>query len=50
MFSVAMDPASAGRSLPGPLGMSGGQIAYAVRQVLGALTAYSFVIKYSNSF
>jgi len=49
-FSVAVDPGSAGRSDIGPLPLSKGQIAWAVRQVLGALTAYSFVVKYSSSF
>lgn len=49
-FSVAVDPASAGRSDIGPLPLDKGQIAWAVRQVLGALTAYSFVVKYSSSF
>jgi len=49
-YSVAMDPASAGRSNVGPIALASGQIAYQVRQVLGALTAYSFVVKYSNGF
>jgi len=49
-YSVAMDPASAGRSNVGPIALSSGQIAYQVRQVLGVLTAYSFVVKYSNGF
>lgn len=49
-FSNAMNPGSAGRSIPGPIGMSSGQIAYQVRQVLGALAAMSFVVKYSNGF
>ena len=49
-YSVASDPGSAGRSNVGPIALSSGQIAYQVRQVLGALTAYSFVVKYSNGF
>jgi len=49
-FSVAMDPGSAGRSAVGPVDISAGQISYAVRQVLGALTAYSFAVKYNNGF
>jgi len=49
-YSVAMDPASAGRSNVGPIAIAAGQIGYQVRQVLGALTAYSFVVKYSNGF
>jgi len=49
-FSTAMDPASAGRSRIGNVPISPGQIAYQVRQVLGALTAYSFVVQYDSSF
>lgn len=49
-FSVAIDPGSAGRSDIGPIPISPGQVAYQVRQVLGALAAYSFVVKYSSSF
>lgn len=49
-YSVAMDPASAGRSNVGPIALASGQIAYTVRQVLGALAAYSFVVKYRNGF
>lgn len=49
-YSVAMDPASAGRSAVGPIDLTAGQYAYAVRQVLGALAAYSFVVKYNNGF
>lgn len=49
-FSNAMNPGSAGRVKIGPVGLSSGQILYQVRQVLGALAAYSFVVKYSNSF
>jgi len=49
-YSVASDPASAGRANVGPIALAAGQIAYQVRQVLGALTAYSFVVKYRNGF
>ena len=49
-YSVAMDPASAGRSAVGPIDLTAGQYAYTVRQTLGALTAYSFVVKYNNGF
>jgi hypothetical protein len=49
-YSVAMDPASAGRSAVGPIDITNGQYGYQVRQVLGALTAYSFVVKYNNGF
>lgn len=50
-FSTASDPASAGRSVAGfPIPLSAGTVSYAVRQVLGALTAYSFVVSYANSF
>jgi len=49
-YSVASDPASAGRANVGPIALASGQIAYQVRQVLGALTAYSFVVKYRNGF
>jgi len=49
-FSVAMDPASAGRSAVGPIDLGAGLISYMVRQVLGALTAYSYVVKYATGF
>lgn len=49
-YSVASDPGSAGRANVGPIALAAGQIAYQVRQVLGALAAYSFVVKYSNGF
>jgi len=49
-YSTAMDPASAGRSRVGNIPLSEGQVAYAVRQTLGALTAYSFVVQYESSF
>lgn len=49
-YSVASDPASAGRSAVGPIDLSAGQYGYQVRQVLGALTAYNFVVKYNNGF
>jgi len=49
-YSVAMDPASAGRSAVGPIDLTAGQYGYAVRQVLGGLAAYSFVVKYNNGF
>jgi len=50
-FSIASDPASAGRAAIGPVSINGNtQIAYNVAQTLGALTAYSFVVKYQNRF
>ena len=49
-YSVGMDPASAGRSAVGPIDLSPAQYAYMVRQTLGAVTAYSFVVKYNNGF
>jgi len=49
-FSEAISPLSAGRSDIGPVPISPGQVAYAVRQTLGALAAYNFVVKYSSSF
>lgn len=49
-FSVSQDPASAGRAAVGPIDLGPSLIAYSARQVLGALTAYSFVVKYNNSF
>ena len=49
-YSVAMDPASAGRSAVGPVDLTAGQYGYAVRQVSGALNSYSFVVKYNNGF
>lgn len=55
-FSVNSSAASAGRTIPGPLpisvqGASGGkQLSYNVAQTAGALTAYSFIVKYNNLF
>lgn len=50
-FSVASDPASAGRSAIGPIDIKANtQLAYNVAQTLGAVAAYSFVVKYSNRF
>jgi len=55
-FSVNSSAASAGRTVPGPLpiavgGAAGGkQLSYNVAQGAGALTAYSFIVKYSNLF
>lgn len=49
-YSNAMNTGSAGRVKIGPVGLSPGQILYQVRQVLGALAAMSFVVKYSNGF
>lgn len=49
-FSGALNTASAGRSDIGPVALSPGQISYMVRQTLGALAIYNFVVKYSSSF
>ena len=49
-YSVSLDTGSAGRSNIGPIPLSPGQVSYQVRQVLGALAAYSFVVQYSSSF
>ena len=50
-FSIASDPASAGRAAIGPININGNsQIAYNVSQTLGALAAYNFVVKYANRF
>ena len=55
-FSTNSSSASAGRTVPGPLpiavgGAAGGkQLSYNVAQTAGAVTAYSFIVKYSNLF
>ncbi len=47
-FSDTLSPASAGRVAIGPVPIGAGNIAFSVAQRLGALTAYSFVIKLSG--
>jgi len=57
-FSSNSDPASAGRTVPGPInfsvgGVSGGkQLSYSSAQTIlgGGLQAYQFIIKYANMF
>ena len=57
-FSSNSDPASAGRTVPGPLniavgGASGGkQLSYSSAQTIlgGGLQAYQFIVKYANMF
>jgi len=57
-FSSNSDPASAGRTVPGPLnvsvgGASGGkQLSYSSAQTVlgGGLEQYQFIIKYANMF
>jgi hypothetical protein len=44
-FSRSLDPASAGRVAVGPVDLAPGQIGFNVQQTLGALAAYSFVVK-----
>ena len=44
-FSRSLDPASAGRVAVGPVDVSPGQLQFNVAQRLGALAAYSFVVK-----
>lgn len=46
-YSVTMDPASAGRVALGPLNLSPGDYYFQVAQTLGALTAYSFIVKFA---
>ena len=56
--SANSDPASAGRTVPGPLnisvgGASGGkQLSYSSAQTIlgGGLQAYQFIVKYANMF
>lgn len=47
-FSTGLNPASSGRIAIGPVPIAAGNISFAVAQRLGALTAYSFVIKLSG--
>ena len=57
-FSSNSDPASAGRTVPGPLnisvgGASGGkQLSYSTAQTVigGGVEQYQFIIKYANMF
>ena len=55
-FSTASDPASAGRVVAGPVpiavaGQAGGkQVSYNCTQVLGAVNAFPFLVKYGNLF
>ena len=57
-FSANSDPASAGRTVPGPLniavgGASGGkQISYSSAQTIigGGVQNYQFIVKYANMF
>ena len=57
-FSSNSDPASAGRTVPGPLniavsgGSGGKQLSYSSAQTIlgGGLQAYQFIIKYANMF
>lgn len=48
-FSNSLDPASAGRVAVGPVDLSPGNIAFNVAQRLGALAAYSFVVKLATA-
>jgi len=48
-FSVSLDPASAGRVSVGPIQLSGGDYFFSVRQTLGALAAYSFIVKFAKA-
>lgn len=47
-FSQGLNPGSAGRVAVGPLRMKPGKVSFSVAQRAGALTAYSFVSKFSN--
>lgn len=49
-FSEQLNPASAGRVAVGPIGISPANYAYNVQQTAGALTAYSFAVKYAAGF
>ncbi len=48
LFSRSMDPASAGRISVGPIGLGPGDYIFQVSQVLGALAAYSFIVKFAG--
>jgi hypothetical protein len=48
-YSVTIDPASAGRIAVGPISLSAGDYYFNVSQTLGALAAYSFIIKLATA-
>lgn len=47
-FTTGLSPASAGRVAIGPVAIGPSNIAFSVAQRLGALTATSFVVKFSG--
>lgn len=49
-FSGSLNPDSAGRMAVGPINLSPANYYYSVAQRLGALTAYSFLVKYAAGF
>lgn len=48
LFSSGLSAASAGRVAIGPINISPANWSYNVQQTLGALTAYSFAVKYAG--
>ncbi len=49
-FSTNSSAASAGRSAIGPIDVQSGNVSWSVAQTLGALAAYSFIVKYAKRF
>lgn len=49
-YSTGLDPASAGRVVVGPLPLTPGNYQLRIRQTLGALAAYSCVLKFAAKF
>ena len=48
LYSTSLDPASAGRMAIGPIALSPGDYSFNIAQTLGALTAYSFQVKFAR--
>lgn len=48
VYTVTIDPASAGRVAVGPILLSPGDYYFNVSQTLGALTAVSFIVKFAR--
>ena len=48
LYSVGLDPASAGRAAVGPINLSPGHYGFTMVETLGALTAYSIAVKFAK--
>jgi hypothetical protein len=48
VYSITIDPATAGRVAVGPLSLSPGDYYFNVAQTLGGLAAYSFIVKFAT--